>query len=408
MIRPSPKQLELAHWWHREGTKDLDGVIAQGSIRSGKTYAIIIGFLTWSRASFTGQNFIIAGKTIQALKRNVISPMLSILRQMGWTFDYNRSECRIECGGNTYYLFGAAKESSQDVMQGLTAAGCLADEVALFPKAFVDQMVARCSVKGSKLWFDCNPSSPSHFFKTEWVDRAHDLGLLDLHFTMNDNPSLSQDIVSRYERTYTGVFYDRYILGLWTLAEGLVYPDWERAIEEPHEVEAVERVMSCDYGTQNPLHALMCEKDGDGTWHVTGEYRYSGRERKHQKTDADYVADLCAFVDNEPTTIIVDPSATSFIAALRRSGVFIVKKARNDVMDGIRETATAMQLGLVRVSSDLDGLVSEFRTYCWDEKSGNDRPLKENDHGMDALRYLVHTKRITKGKTDYTSPFRGE
>lgn len=395
MGAPSEKQRTLATWWAEgSGHEDRDGVIAEGSIRSGKTWAMIIGFLLWSNRRFSNASFIVAGKTVGALKRNVVNPMLRIIRGLGWAYGYNRSDQVITIGTNSYYLFGAANEASQDVLQGLTAAGCYADEVALFPKSFVDQMVARCSVDGSKLWFNCNPRFPTHFFKVEWVDRADELNLLHLHFSMSDNPSLSQAIIDRYERMYTGVFYDRYILGLWTLAEGLVYPVYSKALEARYDGTATRYAVSCDYGTQNAFAALLWAFDGS-VWHVVDEYRYSGRDTGHQKTDQDYVADMGAFIAGVPrdTPFIIDPSATSFHAAMRRAG-FRVRKARNDVEDGIRETAVCMQTGLVKLSDSAVELQREFSGYVWDDKAEGDKPVKVNDHLMDALRYGVATLRI--------------
>lgn len=403
----SAKQHRLATWWSEGGGDERrEGVIAEGAIRSGKTWAMVTGFLLWSQARFSGCNLIVAGRTIGSLKRNVVQPMLQVMRSFGWAYAYNRSENFIEVGSNRYYLFGASTEASQDVLQGLTAAGCYADEVALFPKSFVDQMVGRCSVEGSKLWFNCNPSYPTHFFKTEWVDRADELNLLHLRFSMDDNPTLSRAIRERYERMFTGVFYDRYILGLWTLAEGLVYPAFKDALEPRWEGDALRWAVSCDYGTQNAFAALLWAHDGSA-WHVVREYRYSGRDEGHQKTDADYVADMGAFLGNLPrgqVPFVVDPSAASFIAAMRREG-FSVRKARNAVEDGIRETAAAMAQGLVRIADDLPELAKELAGYVWDEKAHGDRPVKENDHLCDALRYGVATLRMFRGERGYESPF---
>ena len=404
----SEKQRLLATWW-AEGreTSSSDGVIAEGAIRSGKTWAMALGFLMWSQRRFSGQRFIMAGATVETLKRNVVGPLGQILADLGWAWTFNRSENRISVGTNVYYLFGANTERSQDALQGLTAAGCYADEVALFPESFVDQMVARCSVEGSKLWFNCNPSYPSHFFKVQFVDRAAELNLLHLHFDMTDNPTLSRAIIDRYERMYTGVFHDRYIKGLWTLAEGLVYPDYADAVEEePPEPGGIARwAVSLDYGTQNAFAALLWARSG-GTWHAVGEYRYSGRDTGHQKTDDDYVADMAAFLGDLPrdTPFIIDPSATSFHAAMRRAGLK-VRKARNAVEDGIRETAACMQSGAVRVDDCLPELAKEFAGYVWDAKADGDRPVKENDHLMDALRYGVATLRMYRPRAAYASPF---
>lgn len=411
----SPKQRKLATWWS-EGcdTAHMDGVIAEGAIRSGKTWAMMFGFLLWSQARFSGQSFIIAGRSVAALKRNVVNPMKRILAALRWPYAYNRSEGIIQVGTNLYYLFGASTERSQDVLQGLTAAGCYADEVALFPQSFVDQMVGRCSVEGSKLWFNCNPSYPTHFFKTDYVDRAEELNLLHMRFRMEDNPTLSKAIVDRYERMFTGVFYDRYILGLWTLAEGLVYPRFKDALEprwKPRkdkrgkEIPASKYAVSCDYGTQNAFAALLWAYN-EGVWHVVREYRYSGRDTGHQKTDADYVGDMGVFLGGLPhdTPFIIDPSATSFIVAMRRAG-FKPRKARNDLLDGIREANVCMEQGVVRISEDTLELQKEFAGYVWDEGKGDDVPVKKDDHLMDAFRYGVATLRMFKPARKRNDPF---
>lgn len=219
----SKKQLKLIYWWDHEKTSKHDMVIADGAIRSGKTIAMICSFLRWSQKIHDGEDFIIAGKSIGALKRNVVKPMLQILDAWGWSYDFNRSENYILIGSNTYYLFGANNEASQDVLQGLTAAGALADESALFPKSFIDQMIGRCSVEGAKVFMNCNPKGPYHFIKTEFIDKAKEKRIYHLHFTMEDNLSLSEKVKERFMRMFSGVFFQRYILGLWVMAEGVIY-----------------------------------------------------------------------------------------------------------------------------------------------------------------------------------------
>ena len=220
----SPKQLKLLNFW-REGSpyKDCDIVIADGSIRSGKTIACICSFLQWSQESFDGESFILAGKTMGALKRNVIRPMLQILTAWGWNYNYNRSQNFIEIGTNTYFMYGANTEASQDALQGLTAAGAYADEVALFPQSFIDQMIGRCSVDGAKIFLNCNPEGPHHYIKEEFIDKAKEKNIYHLHFTMDDNLTLAPKVKDRFRRMFTGVFYKRFILGLWVAAEGLIY-----------------------------------------------------------------------------------------------------------------------------------------------------------------------------------------
>ncbi len=243
----SKKQRQLLTWW-AEGSphKDKAGVIADGSIRSGKTIACICSFLMFTLKTFVGQNFIIAGKSMGALKRNVISPMLQILEAWHVEYLYNRSENRIQIGTNTYHLFGASNEASQDVLQGLTSAGAYADEGALFPKSFIDQMIGRCSIEGAKIFINCNPESPSHHIKTELIDKADDKNLLRLHFTMGDNLTLSSETITRYEQMFTGVFYKRFIEGLWVSAEGIIY---RQLADEPDRYVIDKAPKDIDYAT---------------------------------------------------------------------------------------------------------------------------------------------------------------
>ena len=224
----SIQQRRLIHWWRPvvKASRN-DFVIADGAIRSGKTIAMIIGFLTWSQEMFSGQSFILAGKTMGALKKNVVRPMLQIIEAWGWPYEYIRSgtDARIEIGSNVYYLYGANTEASQDALQGLTAAGAYADEAALFPQNFIDQMIGRCSVPRAKVWMNCNPGNPHNYIKEEFLDKAEEKHVYHLHFMMDDNWTLSPEVKERYKRTWAvgSVFYKRFILGLWVAADGLIY-----------------------------------------------------------------------------------------------------------------------------------------------------------------------------------------
>lgn len=204
-----------------------DFIIADGAIRSGKTIACIIGFLTWSQEMFSGESFILAGKTMGALKKNVIRPMLQILEAWGWPYTYIRSgtDARVEIGSNAYYLYGANTEAAQDALQGLTAAGAYLDEAALFPQSFIDQAIGRCSVTGAKIWMNCNPEGPHHYIREEFLIKAKEKRVYHLHFMMTDNLSLSPKVIERYKRAWVhgSVFYKRFILGLWVAADGLIY-----------------------------------------------------------------------------------------------------------------------------------------------------------------------------------------
>lgn len=233
----SDQQRRLIHWWRPVvSASENDFVIADGAIRSGKTIAMIVGFLTWSQDMFSGQSFILAGKTMGALKKNVIRPMLQMLEAWGWPYTYIRSgtDARIEIGSNSYYLYGANTEASQDALQGLTAAGAYADEAALFPQNFIDQMIGRCSVVGAKIWMNCNPGNPHNYIKAEFIDKATEKRVYHLHFMMSDNLTLSSSVRERYRRTWPvgSVFYKRFILGLWVAADGLIYQQFADHVQD--------------------------------------------------------------------------------------------------------------------------------------------------------------------------------
>lgn len=390
----SPKQQKVLYWW-QEGSpyKNYDMIITDGSIRAGKTIAMICSFLQWSQ-NFNGECFIIAGKTMGALKRNVIEPIQQMLGAWGWKYEYNRSENYLIIGNNIYYLFGASTEASQDTLQGLTAAGALADEIALFPQSFVNQMIARCSVEGSKVFANCNPDNPFHYIKKEYIEQAKQKKILHLHFTMEDNWTLSDSVIEKYKRMYEGVFYKRFILGEWVKAEGVVYDMFD---EELHtytdDYNYTQYNISVDYGTQNATVFLLWGLY-KGNWYIVDEYCYSGREEGKQKTDKEYADDLIEFIGSRKVNyIIVDPSAASFKLELKNAG-FIIKNANNNVLDGIRYTQTLIAQNKIIINKRCRNLIKEFRLYSWDEKAANrgvDEVIKEHDHAMDAMRYFSYT-----------------
>lgn len=403
----SLKQKKLLYWW-QDGSphKNKDIVIADGAIRSGKTIAMICSFLRWSLDNFQGQDFIVAGKSMGALKRNVVKPMRQILEAWNIHHEYNRSDNFIIVGGNTYYLFGANNEASQDVLQGLTAAGAFADEVALFPQSFTDQMIGRCSIESSKIFMNCNPQGPYHYFKTEYIDKAKEKNILYLHFTMEDNLTLSEKVKERYRRMFSGVFFKRYILGLWVMAEGLIFDMFDEA---KHKIATIKRncteyYVSIDYGTQNPTTFGLWGKH-KGKWIKVKEYYHSGRGEGKQKTDEEYYKELENFIgDRKVKAVIVDPSAASFIATIRKHGKFRVKKARNDVVEGIRNMGTALSEGMIFYNDCCTNTFREFFSYVWDEKAaerGEDKPVKQNDHAMDSDRYFVNTILFNKNKLEF-------
>lgn len=403
----SQRQLVTLTWWRRPELAGYDGILCDGSVRSGKTLSMAVGFLLWSMETFQGGRFALCGKTVEALRRNVTDLLPQWLEGI-YTFEERRSESRITVTGrgrrNTYYLFGGKDESSYAQIQGLTLCGVLFDEAALMPRSFVEQALARCSVEGSRFWFNCNPDGgPEHWFCREWVQRARERNILYLHFTMEDNPALSQSIRQRYERLYSGVFYDRYVRGLWVTAEGLVYDRFDRAKNVVAALPETEgrSYVSVDYGTRNPTVFLLWKRvRGTQKWICCREYHWDGRQRQRQKTDSEYAEDLQSFFGPEnPQMVIVDPSAASFITELRQRGVS-VQPAENQVLDGIRRVSDLLQSGGLLFHESCAHTLAEFQAYVWDEGAaaqGIDRPVKDNDHCMDAVRYFVNTVAVRSG-----------
>lgn len=385
----------------------MDGIIADGAIRSGKTVAMALSYVMWAMENFDGENFGMAGKTIGSFRRNVLAILKLMLKTRGYKVVDHRADNMLTVSRNSvtnyFYIFGGKDERSQDLIQGITLAGMFFDEVALMPESFVNQATARCSVEGSKWWFNCNPAGPFHWFKVNWIDKVIEKNLIYLHFTMDDNLSLSESIKERYKKQWSGVFYDRYILGLWAVAEGIIYDMFDKSknVIESFKDLTTQKYVSCDYGTQNAMVFLLWEKGTDDIWYCTNEYYYSGRDKKKQKTDSEYADDLGEFVENKKIKqVIVDPSAASFIAELKKRG-FKVKKAKNDVEDGIREVGTALKQDKIRFKNNCVMTIKEFATYAWDPKAsekGLDKPIKENDHCMDAVRYFVYTILTHKAK----------
>lgn len=380
-------------WWAGKKYADCDAIICDGAIRSGKTLAMGMGFFLWAMARFDGGQFALCGKTIAALRRNVLSEVLPQMRALGYRCEEKRSEnlLIVRWGGreNRFFLYGGHDESSAALIQGVTLSGVLFDEVALMPRSFVEQACARCSVTGSKLWFNCNPEGPQHWFYREWILRAKERGALYLHFTMEDNPGLSERIRKRYEKTYSGTFYRRFVLGEWTAAQGLIYDFFspeEYCREAPEEPWEKLRI-SVDYGTVNPTSFGLWARKA-GVWYRVAEYYYDSRAEGRQKTDAEYLEDLKTLAaGREIERVIIDPSAASFIECVRRAG-FRVARADNSVGDGLRVTADLLKRRKIVICSSCTNCLREMAGYVW-EGGGRDAPHKEKDHAMDEMRYFA-------------------
>lgn len=397
----SKKQLKILTWWTKDSPmKDKDGIIADGAIRSGKTVSMSLSYVLWAMETFDQQNLGMAGKTIGSFRRNVLNQLKLMLTSRGYQWRDRRADNLLEVSKgevtNYFYIFGGKDESSQDLIQGITLAGMFFDEVALMPQSFINQATGRLSVDGSKSWFNCNPDGPFHYFKTEWIDKVDEKHLIYLHFDMDDNLSLSEHIKRRYRAMYSGVFYHRYIKGLWVVAEGVIYDmfDKKKNVDNSQPDKSKPTWISIDYGTQNATVFLMWQKSDNNTWHIVDEYYYSGRENSRQKTDKQFADDFVAFVEDYDIRLVtVDPSAASFIAELRSRG-FTIRKANNDVLQGIRTVGTMLNRNVIYISERCQHTITEFSAYVWDDKAANrgeDKPIKDHDHCMDALRYHAYT-----------------
>lgn len=392
----SPKQRRVLTWW-RPGSpeREKQAIICDGAVRSGKTLCTGLSFFCWAMRSFNGRNFALCGKTIQSVRRNLLEELLPLLENMGFRCEQkaSRNLLEVRLGGrrNTVYLFGGRDESSAALIQGMTLAGALLDEVALMPRSFVEQTVARCSVTGSKLWFSCNPESPAHWFYREWIGKAEEKKALRLQFTMEDNPGLSEEVLERYKTMFQGTFYRRFVLGEWVAAEGLIYDFFDESFVGEAPEGLSEWHISCDYGTLNPTSMGLWGRK-DGVWYRVKEFYYDARAQRRQKTDEEYADELARLAGGRDIrAVIIDPSAASFCETLRRRG-WRVRKADNQVLSGIRTTARLLKERKLVICRECEDAVREFALYRWEEQGdGQDRVRQEDDHAMDEIRYFAAT-----------------
>lgn len=378
-----------------------DALICDGAIRSGKTSFMAVAFIDDAMHRYNHQRFGICGKTVDSTVKNIIVPYRGLTYaqkryRMKWSAKDKVLEVRHGAVVNYFEVFGGKDESSYMLIQGRTLAGVLFDEVALQPRSFVEQALGRCSVTGSKFWFNCNPDAPTHWFKLEWIEKLAEKNAYHIHFLLDDNPALDERVRNRYKSMFTGIFYRRYVLGEWCLAEGLIYEFGEDNITD-EEPDGAEYYISVDYGTLNAFSA--------GLWAVNGaqavrvkEFYYSGRKENKQLTDEEYCDQIETLADGyNIRKIVVDPSAASFITALRKRG-FTVLHAKNDVLDGIRKTAVLLKNGSVMIHRGCVDAIREFGLYRWDEKATEDTVIKDNDHAMDDIRYFCNTVMVKKVK----------
>lgn len=402
----SPKQREFFF------ADDVRINLLTGSVRSGKTWISLLKFARAVWESDKSAKFLICGYTLATLKRNCLDLLLDLVGNSNFVYSLNKKEGRLF--GRQLFIEGAGDSTSEQKIRGMTLNGAYCDEITLYNENFVSMLLTRLSQPNAKLYATCNPDSPLHYIKTKFIDRAED-GEIDCkvwHFVLTDNAFLSKEYIKNLSSEFSGVFYDRYILGLWVKAEGLVYPMFgDDCIPPDEDRKYSEYCISMDYGIQNPT-AMLLWGYCDGVWYLMKEYYHSGRDSNVQKTDEEYYAELeklyqpiQADLSGKRIDLIIDPSASSFIALCRQKGAIRVLKANNTVIEGIQHTASALSNGKIKICRCCSSTIKEFGLYSWDPDSDQDAVIKENDHAMDAVRYFVQTKRIYRDINRSSEPY---
>lgn len=412
----TPKQRQLMKLWQTNRLKRIN--LLEGSVSSGKTWISLVLWAFWVKTMPEDKLYMMCAKSLTTLKRNCLILLQELVGENNFRFSIPNKEGTLF--GRRILLEGANDIRSESKIRGITLQGAYCDELTQFPHDFFTMLLSRLRLPGAKLIATTNPDAPTHWLKVEYIDRQEDLNFLDVKFLLDDNTTLPEEYVHDIKTEYTGVFYDRFIMGEWVLAEGLIYPMYRDALETAPETKAERYALSIDYGTLNAFAALLWGKFGN-MWYAVSGYYYSGRDTGIQKTDEDYANDLewwlsgyipqdCEkntwrykFLDNAGKKLltIVDPSAASFITLLERKRFYRLIDADNAVLDGIRETATALQKGIIKIDPAIKEWELEASGYVWDDNSADDRPVKEADHYMDSMRYFVKTLEIAVPKKEY-------
>ncbi len=342
-------------------------------------------------------NLVIVGRTNDTIKRNIIDEILNFPGIRAYYYPGKR-ELHVE--GRLVYCIGANDERAEGKIRGPTFSGAYVDEATLIPESFFKMLLSRLTKDGSYLIATTNPDSPYHWLKRDYIDRMDKLDLNVFNFKMDDNPSLSENYIENLKKEYTGLWYKRFIEGEWCLAEGTVYSFFDESIHVLNEAPSYAKYYICgiDYGTTNPTAFVLLGFNDDVQpciW-VEKEYYFDSRKEGYQKTDAEYASDFMDFMSDYPIkAVYLDPSAASFRLELRRRVPGIcLKDAKNEVADGIRVVSLRLATGDLKVCKRCKNLIQEFQSYVWDSKKserGIDEPKKENDHGLDALRYAIYT-----------------
>ncbi len=400
-------------WSIRRAFKRIN--IWHGSVRAGKTVGTIWRWIDYIANGPKG-DLMMAGKTIDALKRNILSPMFALV---GAEAEYYPGKRELHMWDRTIHVIGASDERSEGKIRGSTLAGFLGDETTLWPESFFKMALSRMSVQDAKCFIATNPDNPNHWLKVDYLDRKQELNaknpnhIASFHFDIDDNPYLPTDYVEQLKAEYTGLWYKRFILGEWCVAEGAIYDHFD---EKKHVISTCPMAdyytVGYDYGTTNPTwfglfgHKTFPLKGEPRVW-AEREYYWDPKKQKRQKTDDEFANDFEKFilpVQNKVQEIYGDPSAESFNLALRRRSITGLRDANNEVLDGIRTVGRMLNTGEYKISKNCKQLISEKYGYSWNEKAqilGKDEPKKENDHASDGERYDLHSKYGTQ-KYDIT------
>lgn len=379
--------------------------ILEGAVRSGKTWCFHPKAIYCCDYKVGGQK-LMTGMSKQSIYNNFLADLFEIVGSRNYS--YNRNTGQLRLFNSNWLVIGAKDEGSEKYIRGLTVGVALCDEVSLMPQSFFQMLLSRMSPPGARLYGTTNPDSPYHWLKTEYLDNAELKEkeiLWSQHFTMDDNPNLTDEYVESQKRLYSGFFYKRFIEGLWVVAEGAIYKDsWSQELlydlkDEPPGLRQQgghqQRIIAVDYGTVNPMVFLDIYDDSNFFW-VAREYYWDSVAEMKQKTDAEYADDLIEFMGPlKDAKVVVDPSAASFKAEVLKRGIWHAD-ADNDVNDGIRIVAMVLNQGMVRFCRQtVQKTIQEMQTYAWDSKAaqrGEEKPLKVHDHGPDAFRYFAKTE----------------
>ena len=384
--------------WTRASDKAIQSIqeatsrinIWEGAVRSSKTITSLAAWLVFIRDAPPGPLMMI-GKTERTLSRNILDVIQDIVGTENFNYNRGLGECKIF--NRKVLIAGANDERAEQKIRGLTLAGAYGDEVTLWPESFFRMLLSRLSVKGARLYATTNPDSPYHWLKEDILDNPK-LNLSSWHFTLDDNPALDPEYVSDLKNEYTGIWYKRFILGQWVLAEGVIYDMWDdsvHVIEPPHVMDFYD--VAIDYGTATVMtFGLFGNRAGN--YYLCDEYYYDARKVGKQKTDSEFANDFEAFVGDKKVNVYIDPSAKSFTQELRRRGYTVIE-ADNSVIDGIRYVSRLFSDRRFFVAPECKHFQKEITQYVWDEKAqnkGEDKPMKSSDHLMDATRYYLYTR----------------